>query len=318
MTETHFGLTRRPFRAGPDHEAYYPATGHEQALAQLLHAVGDGEGLAVLTGQPGTGKTLLCYCLLERLGQDVTVAFLTNSHVAGRAGLLQAILYDLAQPYEPRGEQELRLALTDFLLQNYSAGRRTVLVLDEAHHLTPDLLEELRLLGNLEGRKGKALQVVLAALPEIEERLSSHELSAFRQRLAVRTRLEPLDLHEAADYLVHHLRRAGAQPERVMTDEALEVLARAGQGVPRLLNRAAHQALALAVAAEADIVDAEVALEAVAMVGLGGGEEAANDLTGAEAEPDRPGRGQAEELTDAGKEAGRLRRLFAASSRRPA
>src|SRR5437016_6012624 len=132
MYETHFGLRQRPFRAIPNKECYYPATSHEHVLAQLIEAIHDDEGLALLTGEPGTGKTLLCHCLLERLGTGTTSAFLTNSHVHDRTGLLQAILFDLSLPYEGRSEQELRLALTDFLLKNYGTGQRTVLVIDEA------------------------------------------------------------------------------------------------------------------------------------------------------------------------------------------
>ncbi len=268
MYETHFGLRRRPFRACGDSQCYYPATCHERALSQILQAIHDDEAIALLTAEPGTGKTIVGHCLLDRLGEDVTSSFLTNSHFPDRTSLLQAILYDLHQPYEGRSEQELRLTLTDFLLRNYEEGRRTVLVLDEAQHLTAEPLEELRLLGNLEGRQGRAFQVVLLAQPSIMETLCLPELASFHQRLAVHAQLEPLGLHEAADYLVHHLRAAGARPEGVVTDEAVEILARQTQGVPRLLNRAAHQALTLTYVAGEKIVDAEAALEAVAMLGL--------------------------------------------------
>jgi type II secretory pathway predicted ATPase ExeA len=268
MYETRFGLRRRPFRATPDSETYYPATAHEAALGRLLQAVLDDEGIAVLTGDPGTGKTLLCHRLLERLGTDVASLLLTHSHFSGRAGLLQAVLFDLSLPYEGRSEQELRLALTDHLLKTYSEGRRTVLVVDEAHHLTPDLLEELRLLGNLESRRGKALQVVLAAQPRLLEHLRRPRLASFSQRLAVRVHLDSLGVQEAADYLVHHLRAAGGQPAAIITDEALELLARATHGVPRLLNQAAHQALLLAHAADTASVDTEAALEALVALGL--------------------------------------------------
>jgi type II secretory pathway predicted ATPase ExeA len=338
MYEAHFGLRQRPFRVIPDSDCYYPATSHEQALAQLLQAIAADEGLAVLTGAPGTGKTLLCHCLLERLGQDVTIAYLTNSHVEGRAGLLQAILYDLSQPYAGRTEQELRLALTEFLLENYRAGRRTVLIVDEAQNLPPDLLEELRLLGNLEGRQGRAVQVVLVGQPSLLETLRLPSLAAFAQRLAVRARLESLGVHEAADYLVHHLRTAGGSPADIITDEALEVLARGTQGLPRLLTRAAHQALVLAHAADNALVDAEAALEALAALGLadeGGNGEVLLDafapdrgfaaLTGDEDSGD----GQVDEgprlveesnlgaSPETFEEAGRRHRLFA-TPRRPA
>ena len=108
------------------------------------------------------------------------------------------------------------------------------------------LLEELRLLGNMESRQGKAVQVILAAQPSLEDLLRRSNLASFRQRLAVRARLEPLDVHEAADYLFHQLRLAGGKPERILATEAVEVLARGARGIPRLLNQAAHQALTLA------------------------------------------------------------------------
>jgi hypothetical protein len=189
-------------------------------------------------------------------------------------------LYDLSLPYENRSEQELRLAFTDYLLKNCAAGRRTVLLIDEAQHLGGDLLEELRLFGNLEGRTSKAIQVILVALPCLEQTLRLPELTGLQQRLAVRVRLEPLGVHEAADYLVHQLRVAGGRPEKIISDEALGVLAGAAKGIPRLLNQAAHQALTLAMAAEAAEVDAEVALEALAVCGLAVEEEGHADAEG--------------------------------------
>jgi type II secretory pathway predicted ATPase ExeA len=268
MSESHFGLRRRAFPAVPDHAYYYAASGHERALAQLLQGLADGEGVLLLTGAPGTGKTLLCHRLLERLGDGEASAFLTNSHFADRAGLLQAILFDLSLPHEGKGEQALRLALTQHLLEAFQAGRRTVLVLDEAQHLPTDLLEELRLLGNLEAAGGKALQVVLVGLPELRDVLARPDLAALRQRVTTRASLAPLDLEEAADYLLHHVRVAGGRPDRLFADEALELLARHAQGVPRLLNQAGHRALKLAAEAGASEVDAEVALEALADLGL--------------------------------------------------
>jgi type II secretory pathway predicted ATPase ExeA len=268
MYQTHFGLRQRPFRATPDSACYYPATGHEQALQRLLRAVADGEGPVVLTGAPGTGKTLLCHCLLERLGPDVTSAFLTQGHFGGRTGLLQAILFDLSVPHEGRGEQELRLTLTDLLLRNYADGRKAVVIVDEAHHLSADLLEELRLLGNLEARQGKAVQVVLAAQPSLMVALGRPELASLSQRLAVRASVESLSVPEAAHYLIHHVRAAGGQPTEVFDDEALEMLAGGTRGVPRLLNQAAHEALTLACSAGVRPVDAEAALEALALLGL--------------------------------------------------
>jgi type II secretory pathway predicted ATPase ExeA len=265
MYETHFGLRGRPFRPTPDAGAYYPATSHEQALARLQTALAEEEGMILLTGEPGTGKTLLCHCLLERIGENYTTAFLTNSHFGDIIGLLQAILHDFSLPHDGQGEQELRLALTDFLLKNFGDRRRTLVIVDEAQNLIHESLEELRLLGNLEGPQGKALQVLLVAQPDLMKILRQPAFAAIRQRIAARIHLEPLATEEAADYLVQRVRAMGGRPEELFADEALEVLARATGGVPRLLNHAAHQALNLAHQAGMAQVDAEVAVEALAL-----------------------------------------------------
>jgi type II secretory pathway predicted ATPase ExeA len=286
MYESHFGLRERPFRSVPDDSRYYPATGHEEALARLLEGLAGEEGLLLLTGDPGLGKTLLCHCLLQRAG-DLRSAFVTNSHLPNRVALLQAILYELALPHEGRSEQELRLALTDNVLTHCADHAPTLLLVDEAQHLAPDLLEELRLLANLEGGQGRALQIILVAQRRLLDTINRAELTSFRQRLAVRAALEPLPAAEAADYLLHLLRVAGGRPEQIFSGEALEVLARGSGGVPRLLNQAAHRALVLAHGAGAEQVDAEAALEALVLLGLAAeeGEDTAEDLSPADNRP---------------------------------
>jgi type II secretory pathway predicted ATPase ExeA len=268
MYETRFGLRCRPFPATPDSASYYPATGHERALARLRQAIDACEGIALLLGEPGTGKTLLAQCLLERQGNNRPSAYLTNSHFADRSALFQAFLYELSQPYEGAREQELRLRLTDYLLQHCQTAPGAVLMVDEAQHLTPDLLEELRLLGNLEAGPRKALHVILLGQPSLAETLKQPTLAALQQRLQTRVMLDPLGVEEAADYVLHHLRRAGGRAEAIISDEGLELLARQTRGIPRLLNQAVHQALTVADAADADHVDAEAALEALAVLGI--------------------------------------------------
>jgi type II secretory pathway predicted ATPase ExeA len=273
MYEQRFGLERRPFPPTPDTALYYPATGHEAALASLRRGLADDESQVLLSGAPGTGKTLLGYTLLERLASEYDTAFLTNGWLADRTALLQAILFDLGLPFETGAEQVLRLRLTDHLLTTCAAGRRTLLVIDEAHHLGADLLEELRLLGNLEAGSGKAVQVVLLAQPAIAANLQRPELAALRQRLAVRVEVGPLGLEEACDYILHHLRLAGGEPQKIIDEPALDVLGRGAQGIPRLLNQATHQALLLADAANLSKLDAEAALEGLAQLGLAAADE---------------------------------------------
>jgi type II secretory pathway predicted ATPase ExeA len=268
MYLTDFGLARRPFPATPDRSYYYPGTSHETALAALLRAMEENVGFALLAGAPGTGKTLLCHCLLERLGPNVFSAFLSNSHFPDRLSLFQGILYDFSLPYEDGTEQVLRLRLTDYLLNNCSGAKRSVLLVDEAQHLSGDLLEELRLLGNLEAGQGKAFQVILVGQEGLMQTLSRPEMSACLQRLAVRATIEPMGVEEGVDYLLHHIRLAGGLPEALWEEPALEIVARGAKGIPRLLNQAGHQALMLAHQAEMSRVDAEAALEALAMLGL--------------------------------------------------
>jgi type II secretory pathway predicted ATPase ExeA len=281
MYQSHFGLRQRPFRSTPDPGAYYPATAHETALHQLRQAIGDDEPVALLVGEPGTGKTLVAAQLLDRLGPDVSRVFVTNSHLQRRADLFQAILYDLGMSYEGRSEQELRLALTDRLLADFGNGRRTILVIDEAHHLPADLLEELRLLGNLETPNGRAVQTILIAQPSILETLRRPDLRALAQRVTVKAELCPLTAEEAADYVHHHLRVAGARPEALIDDEALSLLARGSGGVPRVLNQSAHLALALTFEAGAGRVETEGVLEAFGQLGL----EVPEDGADGESEP---------------------------------
>lgn len=268
-----FGLARRPFPATPDTTLYYPATSHERALALLQEAVAGDEGLMLLTGPPGIGKTLLGQCLVERLGEEVVSALVINTHLHARHDLLQALLFDLGLPYEDGSEQVLRLRLTDLALTNAAQGKRTLFVIDEAQHLRPEILEEIRLLANLEGNQGRAVQALLLAQPNIETTLRRGDLAVLQQRLAVHPQIEPMSLEEAVDYLIHQVRGAGGRPEHLFEETALEMLARGAGGVPRLLNQVGHQAMLFADAAELEQIDSEAALEALAILGLGQAQE---------------------------------------------
>jgi type II secretory pathway predicted ATPase ExeA len=284
MDENCFGMKRRPFPPTPDTSLYYPASVHESALSALCRGLDAQESFVLLTGDAGTGKTLVGYLLLERLGEDVASAFITNCHLVDRSALLQAILYDLGLPFDEASEQTLRLRLTDQLLKNCAAKRRTIVVIDEAHLLSADLLEELRLLANLEAGGVKALQIVLLALPGILATLRQPGLESLQQRIAVRSCLSALQVEESLDYLLHHVRLAGGKPDKLVDEAALDVIARAAHGVPRCLNQAAQQAMTLAEAGELTTIDAEAALEAVSMLGMA----AADEEHAPEKEPDHP------------------------------
>ncbi|MEZ6139279.1 MAG: AAA family ATPase [Zavarzinella sp.] len=268
MDLTPMGLRRKPFRSTPDTECYYASSSHENALAELNQFLLDSEPIALLTSEPGLGKTLAGYRLLENLPTGYRAVLLTNSHLRKRVDLYQAMLFDLAIPYHRLTEQEARLAWVESCLNYYQSGGQTLIVIDEAHHLSPDTLEELRLLSNLDGKESKAVQILLLGLPELLQTLQQPAFNHLRQRVVTKCHLEPLTEEESIDFLCHQVRVCGGKPERFFEEEVLEILVHCCKGVPRLLNQAAALATKLALLNDCITVDVEAALEAVNRLGL--------------------------------------------------
>lgn len=266
MGWSQLGLKRRPFGLTADVEAYFPGSSAEAAQTALRTAFDRREGFALLDGPPGVGKTFAALAWLERLDPSIQRIWLPNTHSSRPADLLQSILFDLNQPHEGLSEQELRLAVTAQLIDALRTGQPLVLVIDEAQHLGADALEELRLLSNVDSRYGKGLFAVLIGQPGIREALREHE--AFSQRLTTLYAMSPLAEDEGRDYLAHHIRRAGGSPDAVLSEEAADLLVEDGAGLPRRLSLTAGTAFDVALAAEAETVDAEVVMEALEQLGL--------------------------------------------------
>lgn len=243
MYRAHFGLTELPFGITPDTAFVFSARAHQQALNTLLVAVASGEGFVKITGEVGTGKTLLCRRFLKSLDADCVTAYLPNPYLEPRT-LFLALAEELGEQLPVNASQYELLKLLNLCLLRYAdEGRRVVLCLDEAQALPLESLEALRLLSNLETEKRKLLQVVLFGQPELDARLAEPSIRQLRQRMAFHDRLHGLDREELGHYLHHRLRVAGHRGPDLFTRQALREVHAASGGVPRLVNIVAHKAL---------------------------------------------------------------------------
>ncbi len=246
MYEAFFGLRSRPFLAAPQTSRYFPATVIENARNSLIRCIERGEGVGLVIGPPGTGKSLLCQMLAEQFDGQFAVALLSSGRLGTRAALLQAILYEMRLPYRGMDEGELRLSLVDYLEPRPEGNDGLVLIVDEAHTMPWRLLEEVRLITNLVRDGQPRVRVILAGHPVLEERFASPRLASFSQRLAARCYLEPLDSVETADYVRAQLSSAGVDPAQLFTDDAIRAVYRATDGIPRLINQVCDHAMILA------------------------------------------------------------------------
>src|SRR3989449_1033943 len=249
MYAAHFGLTERPFSLAPDPRYLYLSDAHREALAHLLYGVGGGGSIVQLTGEVGTGKTTVCRTLLEQLPPDVDVAMIFNPRLTS-VELLAVVCDELRIAY-PAGTTSLKVlvdALSQALLDAHGRGRRTVLIVDEAQSLSAEVLEEIRLLTNLETTREKLLQVILIGQPELAELLARPELRQLAQRVTARYHLRPFTEEETRAYVQHRMEVAG-QRQPVFEAGAVRVAHRLAHGVPRRLNTICDRALLGAYAA---------------------------------------------------------------------
>jgi general secretion pathway protein A len=260
-----FGLSEKPFSITPDPRYLYMSARHADALAHLIYGISESGGFIQLTGEVGTGKTTLIRSLLEQLPEKAEIALVLNPQLSTRE-FLQAICEELRAP-PPRDDTIKALvdSLNEHLLAVHATGRRVVLIVDEAQTLSPELLEQVRLLTNLETAKQKLLQIILIGQPELREVLDRPEMRQLAQRVTGRYHLEPLSKEDTAEYVRHRLSVAGTRSE-VFTKSGLRKLYKSARGIPRLINVVADRALLAGYTRERRTVDAALVARAASEV----------------------------------------------------
>lgn len=259
MYKAFYNLQRNPFEITPDPSFLFPTARHNEALASLYYGVTSHRGFVVLTGEVGTGKTLILRSLLGLLQRrDVAFALIFNPTLSPLE-FIRYIARDFGLPVGDKRKDELIHVLNTFLLQRYERKLTTILVVDEAHLLSSEILEEIRLLTNLETSQQKLLQIVLAGQPELDLKLDSHELRQLKQRIALRCHLDALTLNETREYMNRRLRIAGALPAvQIFSVPAVEAVFRHARGIPRLINTICENALLAGYAQHAPTITSEI------------------------------------------------------------
>jgi len=250
MYNAFFGFKESPFSLSPDPAFFYRSEQHEEALANLVYGVQARKGFIVLTGEVGTGKTTMLECLRDYLeAQYIEFAFVFNSRITTEQ-FFEMIAYDLNLPCARTSKTEVLFALNQLLVEQAQEGRTVVLIIDEAHNLEWEVLEEIRLLGNLENRNGKLLQIVLAGQPEFDRKLDAPNLRQLKQRIVLRYSLQPFTLRDAVEYMQSRLERAGMPNQTVFSEELMAEIHLRTQGIPRVINAVCDNMLLNAFALE--------------------------------------------------------------------
>ena len=257
MYERHFGLRMKPFALTPDPEFLYPSRQHAMAMTMLEYGLESQAAFCLLTGHIGSGKTTLVRRLLRQLGDQVAVGLVSNTHNNFRSihGWTLSAL-----GIAPSDDSDIAMyeALVDAFVREYARGRRTLLIFDEAQNLSVEVLEELRLLSNVNSEKDLVLQILLVGQPELRDKLSRPELRQFAQRVSVDFHLKPLDRQETHAYIQHRLKVAGAGKATLFLPDAIEFMHAQTNGVPRLLNQLGDFALVYAYADGRRTIDADL------------------------------------------------------------
>jgi general secretion pathway protein A len=258
----YYGLTEPPFDITPNPRFLFYSAKHREAFNQLLYGIRERKGFVQMTGEVGAGKTTLCRAMLEHLDNRFSTALILNP-VMSADELVKTIALEFCLPVHGLDRVDTLAVINNFLLHQVECGKETLLIIDEAQDMTDDLLEQVRLLSNLETDDRKLLQIILFGQPELRERLNNPRLRQLRQRITVRYHLPPLTRHEVTDYVRHRLHVSGGNGSPCFTRPALWRVHRYSQGIPRLVNAVCDKALLAGFVQQREQIDFSMVGEAV-------------------------------------------------------
>ena len=249
-----YGLKEKPFSVTADPNFLYLSKKHREAICHMQYGIQERMGFLEITGEIGAGKTTVCKALLNQLDQRTKTAFILNGNLS-EVQLLQAIAEDFGIQVKGKNKITILNELNKFLLEQLEHKNNVVLIIDEAQNLKISLLEQVRLLSNLETEKEKLLQIILVGQPELREKLASKELKQLRQRIAIRYHIAPLSKHEVEGYVSHRLNMAGCDNGNIFHKDAIEEIFKFSGGIPRLINIACDKSLLAGYAADKKTID---------------------------------------------------------------
>ena len=266
MYKEFYGLKENPFNVTSDPHFLYMSKRHKEALASLIYGIEGRKGFIEITGEIGTGKTTLCRALLNELSAKTKTAFILNPRLSG-IQFMRAVIDDFGIIVKSNSKIEMLKALNQFLIEQLASGNNVVLIIDESQNLNKPLLEEIRLLSNLETEKEKLLQIVLVGQPELKVKLGSPELAQLKQRIAVRYHIYTLEKPDIESYIHHRLSVAGAESGSIYwSDDAINELYNYSKGVPRLMNIVCDRSMLLGYVQEIKAFHKDVILRAISEI----------------------------------------------------
>jgi general secretion pathway protein A len=267
MYNEYYGLVRAPFEMTPDPSFLYLGEAHREGLATLVYAVNSGKGFVMLTGEVGTGKTTLLHALLAQLDSKTNSAFIFNPRL-DPLGFFRVLFEELGVGPACDSKAEYLLTLNHYLIEKLAANERVLLIVDEAQNLSTEMLEEIRLLSNLETPTSKLIQIMLVGQPELQALIDKPELRQLRQRIALRHHLRPFDERELVEYVEGRLEKAGYTGRGLFNKKAFRELYRVTEGTPRLINNVCDGAMLLGYARQQSVIGADAIREVARDLGL--------------------------------------------------